>query len=132
VIDQFLNPLRSRTWPRKLYGKFSIPLIFSISLLLHFIHNFETTNVFYQKRTGRGKALIRLMKKWSNFAWLWQFFFSSLMIFCCFSREFSENFPSLLVVPVSVSWLWWCTAAAAQNCLAGLASFAKIQDSRNF
>jgi hypothetical protein len=53
VIDQFLNPLRSRTWPheRHLYGKFSILSVtlffFNFSSFILHINNFETTNVFF-------------------------------------------------------------------------------------
>jgi hypothetical protein len=73
VIDQFLNPLRSRTWPKEkvhLYGKFSIRKFFSYFLIslslslsptLFIISKLQT--FFYKKRTNRGKkALIRLFK----------------------------------------------------------------------
>jgi hypothetical protein len=70
VIDQFLNPLRSRTWPKvlHLYGKFSIQQIsfiffnFSPSspTLLFIIPKLPT--FFIKNAQTVEKALIRLLK----------------------------------------------------------------------
>jgi len=127
VIDQFLNPLRSRTWPKVFYT-YMVNSAYNKNLFISFFFQFlsvpSSTLLFiipklhtFLSKTHKSwkKALIRLMIK--NFAWLRQFTSWRLtMIFVLLARNTRIIFHLNACGPlVCTSWLWWSiylTAAA--------------------